>query len=96
MNPEWRLYNDFHIKRAFGITIPIRFHCATLGHPVLGDERFDGREGEIPGRLYLHAEKLAFAPHSIFPRRPVFEAPFPDLFRRLAPSFFNPLTGGRA
>jgi RluA family pseudouridine synthase len=62
----------------------IRFHCASIGHPILGDERYGGVEGPCPGRLYLHARGLEFEPHPIFGGCCVFETPLPPDFLRVA------------
>ncbi len=45
-----------------GRTNQLRIHCAFLGHPIIGDDRYNGREFS---RLCLHAAKLSFRhPHS--------------------------------
>jgi 23S rRNA pseudouridine955/2504/2580 synthase len=40
-------------------------HSASIGHPVLGDEKYGGesmrqRMGSLPSRLYLHARSIQF------------------------------------
>ncbi len=40
-----------------GRTNQLRIHCAHIGHPILGDHRYNGREFT---RLCLHAQKLSF------------------------------------
>jgi 23S rRNA pseudouridine1911/1915/1917 synthase len=48
-----------------GRTHQIRVHLAAIGHPVVGDDRYGG-SGRVggkalrPGRLFLHAARLAF------------------------------------
>ncbi len=37
----------------------IRVHCAAIGHPVAGDEKYGARTNPL-GRLALHAEQLSF------------------------------------
>ena len=68
----------------------IRVHMADLGHPVVGDSKYDSRGAKTPGKVVreiaLHAHVLEFThPHS--KERCRFEAPLPDLFSRLMPSF---------
>ena len=51
-----------------GRTHQLRIHCAAIGTPILGDDKYGGGNAEIdglpqPGRLHLHA-------HSIRLRRP--------------------------
>jgi 23S rRNA pseudouridine1911/1915/1917 synthase len=50
-----------------GRTNQLRIHCAHLGHPIVGDEMYDGGPGELTGelkseraRLCLHAWRLGF------------------------------------
>lgn len=40
-----------------GRTNQLRLHCAHIGHPIIGDDKYGGREFQ---RLCLHASKLAF------------------------------------
>lgn len=40
-----------------GRTNQLRIHCASIGHPIVGDERYGGAEFS---RLCLHAAKLGF------------------------------------
>jgi 23S rRNA pseudouridine1911/1915/1917 synthase len=40
-----------------GRTNQLRIHCAHIGHPIVGDSRYNGREFT---RLCLHAQKLNF------------------------------------
>ena len=40
-----------------GRTNQLRIHCAYIGHPIVGDQRYNGREFS---RLCLHARKLSF------------------------------------
>jgi 23S rRNA pseudouridine1911/1915/1917 synthase len=52
-----------------GRTHQIRVHLAAIGHPVVGDDRYDGTPPRAtkpnrllsPGRLWLHAATLAFS-----------------------------------
>lgn len=44
-----------------GRTHQIRVHVATLGHPIVGDERYGAADDEASGgRLHLHAARLRF------------------------------------
>jgi 23S rRNA-/tRNA-specific pseudouridylate synthase len=40
-----------------GRTNQLRIHCAEIGHPIVGDVWYNGREFS---RLCLHAQKLGF------------------------------------
>ena len=48
-----------------GRTHQLRAHMAAIGHPVVGDGKYGGREahpgGEIDSSLHLHARKIEFA-----------------------------------
>jgi 23S rRNA pseudouridine1911/1915/1917 synthase len=45
-----------------GRTHQIRVHLRSIGHPVVGDVRYDGARQSLPlGRPFLHAEHLALA-----------------------------------
>lgn len=80
------------IKRANGFSLvelqletgrknQIRVHMQSLGHPVLGDERY-GCEINPLGRLALHAFKLCFQ-HPVTGERMEFETPYPAAFKSL-------------
>ena len=80
------------IKRANGFSLvelqletgrknQIRVHMQTLGHPVLGDERY-GCEIDPLGRLALHAFKLCFY-HPVTGEPMQFETPYPSAFKSL-------------
>jgi 23S rRNA pseudouridine1911/1915/1917 synthase len=45
-----------------GRTNQLRIHCAYIGHPIIGDEFYGPASGSspTPGRLFLHASRLAF------------------------------------
>jgi 23S rRNA pseudouridine1911/1915/1917 synthase len=52
-----------------GRTHQIRVHLRSIGHPVVGDVRYDGARQSLPlGRPFLHAERLELA-------HPVTDAP---------------------
>ena len=77
-----------------GRTHQIRVHLQSIGHPIVGDERYGGRgwQGlQDPlkrkavrefERLALHAERLAFA-HPATGEPLTFHAPLPELIKRL-------------
>ena len=80
------------IKRANGFSLvelqletgrknQIRVHMQTLGHPVVGDERY-GCEVNPLGRLALHAFKLCFY-HPVTGEQMEFETPYPAPFKTL-------------
>ena len=80
------------IKRANGFSLvelqletgrknQIRVHMESLGHPILGDERY-GCEIDPLNRLALHAFKLCFY-HPITGERMEFETPYPNPFKSL-------------
>ena len=59
----------------------IRVHMQSLGHPVVGDERY-GCEVNPLGRLALHAFKLCFY-HPVTGELMEFETPYPTPFKNL-------------
>jgi len=63
-----------------GRTHQIRVHLASIGHPVLGDERYGGRRSQLlVGRPFLHAARLRLT-HPATGEALEFEAPLaPDL-----------------
>jgi 23S rRNA pseudouridine955/2504/2580 synthase len=57
----------------------IRAHLALIGHPILGDNKYEGDRAvpaAIDNRLHLHARKLTF-PHPRTGRKITVEAPLP-------------------
>lgn len=80
------------IKRANGFSLlelqletgrknQIRVHMQSLGHPLIGDERY-GCELNPLGRLALHAFKLCFY-HPVTHEWMEFETPYPTPFKAL-------------
>lgn len=61
-----------------GRTHQLRVHMAHLGHPILGDDFYDGKPAD---RLYLHATELEITIPSR--ERKVFHAPIPESFGRV-------------
>lgn len=43
-----------------GRTHQIRVHSAHINHPIIGDDKYGGRDQDLPKRLYLHAYKISF------------------------------------
>jgi 23S rRNA pseudouridine1911/1915/1917 synthase len=61
-----------------GRTHQIRVHMASIGHPVVGDERYGGRRTSLPSpRPWLHAEHLALE-HPVTGEPLAFDSPLPD------------------
>lgn len=70
-------YSLVELQPETGRTHQLRVHLAHLGHPIVGDELYDGEKAD---RLYLHAAVLEIT----IPRgheRKVFEAPLPVAFQ---------------
>ena len=63
-----------------GRTHQIRVHAQALGFPVLGDRKYGARDDDEPARLYLHADRLAFA-HPSTGERIELRAPRPEWAR---------------
>lgn len=59
----------------------IRVHMQSLGHPILGDDRYGNGQNAFE-RLALHAFKLAFY-HPVTGERMVYETPYPSNFKAL-------------
>src|SRR5262249_37820007 len=73
-----------------GRTHQIRVHLASIGHPVIGDDRYGrkGVEGELAlpsGRVFLHAAALSFD-HPVSRQRLSFSSPLPDDLREVLES----------
>lgn len=62
-----------------GRTNQLRIHCAHIGHPIFGDEKYGGPAG--PGRLFLHASRLVFYHPAGGRARMEFASPLPDELR---------------
>jgi 23S rRNA pseudouridine1911/1915/1917 synthase len=70
-----------------GRTHQIRVHLASIGHPVIGDDRYGSRSVAgwrplPPGRSFLHAAVLAFD-HPISSERLSFSSPLPEDLARV-------------
>lgn len=68
-----------------GRTHQIRVHCASIGHPILGDVVYGHRHGYA--RHALHAKKLSFF-HPRTEKWMIFESPLPDDLNNLYQKFF--------
>lgn len=71
-----------HCRLETGRTHQIRVHLASIGHPVVGDDRYGprraGRWEPLPlGRQFLHARLLSFD-HPSTGERLTFESPLPQ------------------
>ena len=68
-----------------GRTHQIRVHLHAIGHPVVGDDRYDGIRQSLPcPRPFLHAERLSFD-HPATGERLTFDSDLPaDLTELLA------------
>ena len=62
-----------------GRTHQIRVHFASIGHPLLGDPLYGGKNRPPVGRLILHARRIEFT-HPTTGQPMVFEAPEPPEF----------------
>lgn len=71
-------YSLLELQPRTGRTHQLRVHLQKIGHPIIGDELYDGPSAD---RLFLHAEKLELVlPNK---KRQVFESPVPPEFREL-------------
>jgi 23S rRNA pseudouridine1911/1915/1917 synthase len=71
-------YSLLEMRPTTGRTHQLRVHMHKLGHPIVGDELYDGPKAE---RLFLHAEELEVT--LLGGARKKFESPVPPNFRRL-------------
>ena len=74
-------YSLVELELETGRKNQIRVHMESLGHPVVGDERY-GCEINPLGRLALHAFKLCFY-HPVTHQLMEFETPYPGIFKSL-------------
>ena len=80
---RWENFSLLEAELKSGRTHQIRVHCAHLGYPIAGDEKYGDfalnkalpKEGLK--RMFLHAWKMSF-PHPISGKPLVLEAPLPD------------------
>lgn len=83
---EYRVLESLHgaslvdVNLITGRTHQIRVHFAHIGHPLLGDPLYGGKENRpAVGRLMLHARRIEFT-HPTSGKIMVFEAPEPPEF----------------
>lgn len=84
---RWESYSLLEAELKSGRTHQIRVHCAHLGFPIIGDEKYGDfalnkalpKEGIK--RMFLHAWKISF-PHPLNGTPLVLEAPLPDALTR--------------
>ena len=76
-------YTLCRFKLETGRTHQIRVHSKHLGHPIVGDPVYNGKENKfgLKGQL-LHAEKLELT-HPTTGERMSFSAPMPDYFEEV-------------
>lgn len=74
-------YSLVEFKLDTGRKNQIRIHSKVMGHPVVGDFRYNNYDDPI-GRLGLHAYKLCFH-HPVTGEDLRFETPFPKEFTKL-------------
>jgi 23S rRNA pseudouridine1911/1915/1917 synthase len=71
------------VKPVTGRTHQIRVHFAASGHPIVGDERYGGKDkGSRYTRLYLHAWHIVFS-HPATKSLLEFYAPLPPEFQEI-------------
>ncbi|MBN2382933.1 RluA family pseudouridine synthase [bacterium] len=58
----------------------IRYHAHCLGHPILGDTRYEARPTSLMDRPALHAAKICLQ-HPVLPEKMTITAPLPPDFR---------------
>jgi 23S rRNA pseudouridine1911/1915/1917 synthase len=73
-----------------GRTHQVRVHLHHLGHPVLGDKVYGGKQAKVFPRQMLHAWKLGFK-HPRTSQRKMFEAPLPADFEEALKQLGSPL-----
>ena len=70
-----------------GRTHQIRVHMASIGHPVVGDDKYGGdRRGVSSHRPVLHARRLSFV-HPGTGEQVTFDSPFPDDLQAVVAKF---------
>ena len=60
-----------------GRTHQIRVHMAAIGHPIVGDNQYGGRQADGLTRQFLHATRLRF-PHPVSGEEVDVESPLPE------------------
>ncbi|WP_301101560.1 RluA family pseudouridine synthase [Propionivibrio sp.] len=81
---RWENYSLLEAELKSGRTHQIRVHCAHLGYPIVGDEKYGdfALNRSLPKeglkRMFLHAWKIQF-PHPVSGKIMVLESPLPDV-----------------
>lgn len=75
-----------------GRTHQIRVHLAGIGHPVIGDRQYGGRDPIRAPRLFLHARLLRFE-HPVSKTEIEIESPLPVDLRRVLDELDSPAAG---
>ena len=73
-------YAWMSLKPVTGRQHQLRAHMAIIGHPIVGDQKYDGGvelPDAIENRLHLHARRIAF-PHPVTNKKLDITAPLPD------------------
>lgn len=70
-------YSLLKLQPKTGRTHQLRVHLKAIGHPIVGDELYDGEPAE---RLMLHAQELEFIIPDV--GRSKFNSPLPKVFQR--------------
>lgn len=71
-------YSMLELRPTTGRTHQLRVHLHKIGHPIVGDELYDGPKGQ---RLYLHATELEITlPDKV---RKIFKSSVPSSFKEL-------------
>jgi 23S rRNA pseudouridine1911/1915/1917 synthase len=74
------------LRMRTGVTHQLRVHCASIGHPIVGDRRYGTRDADhalgtlLSSWHYLHAHALAFDDPKLATR---IATPFPEHWRPL-------------
>ena len=79
---KFRDYTFVQLQLETGRTHQIRVHMAYIGHPLLGDDLYDGISPYIQ-RQALHCNKITFV-HPFTNQLKVFQAPLPQDMLRLS------------
>ncbi len=75
-------HSVLELEPVTGRTNQLRLHGAHFGHPLVGDALFGRGPEDGPGRLFLHAHRLAFR-HPATGETCRFESPLPEPLARL-------------
>lgn len=88
---EYKNYSLVKVLPKTGRMHQIRVHLASLGHPIVGDQKYSHKNTKNPPevtRQLLHAKKLEF---KLFRKKYFFQAPLPEDFKK----FLKNISSGR-